>query len=97
MTPTERHFDTRPDEFEVSIDGEGTLLSAEWRKNIEEKEDGTFDARCCYVPLFAPATRESVANALVGIFFKCQDEDKGSVIEFYTRAQAFAESLFPQA
>ena len=97
MTPTYRHFDTRPDEFSVAIDGDGTLLNAEWRKNITENEDGSFDAKCCFVPQFVPASVETVRDALVGIFFKCTDSDKGDMMQFYMRSTEFAQSLSPEA
>lgn len=94
MTPTYRHFDTKPEEFAATIDADGTLLNAEWRKNIIENEDGSFDAKCLLVPLFVEATVATVRDALVGIFLKCTDADKGDMMQFYLRAQAYAESLF---
>ena len=96
MTPTTRHFDTRPEEFDVSIDTDMTLLSAEWRKNITENEDGSFDARCCFVPCFIAASKTNVANTLVGIYMKCTDADKGDMMTFYAKAQAYADRLFPE-
>jgi len=95
MTPTTRHFNTRPAEFDTSIDGAGTLLAAEWRKTVTENEDGSFDAVCWYAPQFIAASRQSVANALFGVYMKCGDGDKGDAMAFYTRAQAYAEALFP--
>lgn len=95
MTPTTRHFDTRPAEFDTSIDDDNTLLSAEWRKDIIENEDGSFDAVCWYTPQFVAATKASVTNALVGIYMKCTDSEKGDMMQFYMRAQAYADTLFP--
>lgn len=94
MTPTYRHFNTKPDEFEATIDDAGTLLGVEWRKNVEENEDGTFTAKCCFSPQFCAAGEATVQNALIGLYMRCEDADKGDMMEFYLRAQAFAKSLF---
>ena len=94
MTPTHRHFDEKPAEFAVSIDDSGTLLNAEWRKDITDTESGIFEAKCHFAPQFADATEVSIRDALVGLFMKCTEADKGDLIDFYQRAQAFAVSLF---
>ncbi len=97
MTPTTRHFNVRPDEFDAAVDADGTLLSAEWRKEVVENEDGSFDAVCWYAPQFVAASRASVAGALFGVYMKCDDADKPDMMQFYARAQAYAEALLPNA
>lgn len=102
MIQITRHFDEKPTEFSASIDENGTLLSAEWRKEIAEATGASEDtgetetpidteltgrtALCRYVLRNTPATAEAITSALADCYGAYDD----GFMDYLTRAQAFA-------
>ena len=102
MIQITRHFDEKPTEFSASIDENGILLSAEWRKEISEATraaeyageteapNGTektgWTAICRYVLCNTPATAEAITSALADCYGAYDD----GFMDYLTRAQAFA-------
>lgn len=100
MIQITRHFcEEKPTEFSVSIDDNGILLSAEWRKDIVEVTRAAEDmatesdngetgwaAICRYVLRNTTATSESITSALAD----CYGAYDEGFMDYLTRAQAFA-------
>lgn len=92
MTHIRRTFDTKPEEFNVSISKNGYLTSAEYRVSIKENtKDGEvtgYEAECNYVLRNEPATKKSIVNALLA----CNDDYKDR--ESYTnKVIEYADSI----